>query len=243
MRDGLRRHGIQVEMAGFNDPRPCDFAVVWGWKQFGVINAAPHTLVMEQGYVGDRMKNISVGWDGLNGRARFASGDGSRWRQFEGLMQPWKSGGSYALLCGQVPGDASLAGTNHEAWLQETADRLTVLGLPVLFRPHPLSRNVRTPRGATTSAGSLADDLTGAAVVLTFNSNSGVDAALAGVPTVALDAGSMARPVAADDIRVETPDRTAWVHRLAWCQWTLDEISNGTAWEHLRGIHEYQADH
>jgi hypothetical protein len=30
-----------------------------------------------------------------------------------------------------------------------------------------------------------------------------------------------------------TPDRFAWAHSLAWCQWTLPEIAGGVFWEHV----------
>ena len=33
IRHGLECHGITVEWGEPNEPRPCDFAVMWGWKQ------------------------------------------------------------------------------------------------------------------------------------------------------------------------------------------------------------------
>ena len=86
------------------------------------------------------------------------------------------------------------------------------------------------------ATGSLADCLADARWVVTFNSNSGVDAVLAGVPTVAVDQGAMAWAVTGRDPTVQppTPDRSTWAAELAWCQWTLDEIKKGVAWDHLR---------
>ena len=71
VRAGLERHGIEVEFASTNEPRDCDFAVIWGWKQHAVIDAGRPVLVMERGYIGDRMAYTSMGWNGLDGRALF----------------------------------------------------------------------------------------------------------------------------------------------------------------------------
>ena len=75
-------------------------------------------------------------------------------------------------------------------------------------------------------------------MVVTLNSNSGVDAALAGVPVIAFDEGSMAWPVAGhkpqDAIHPPRPDRLRWAAELAWCQWTDREFETGECWEHLR---------
>lgn len=76
-----------------------------------------------------------------------------------------------------------------------------VYGLPVRFRPHPMEQRrrgfLRQVHGCETDRGPLADSLAGATVVVTWNSNTGVDALLAGKPTVAMGEGSMAAPVAA----------------------------------------------
>jgi hypothetical protein len=101
----------------------------------------------------------------------------------------------------------------------------------VRFRPHPGAQRrggaAEVP-GAATIGGTLAEALAGAALVVTFNSNSGVDAALAGRPVVAMDAGSMAWAVAGHEVaEVVQPDRTAWAARLAWCQFNKAEMESG----------------
>jgi hypothetical protein len=109
--------------------------------------------------------------------------------------------------------------------------------LPVKFRPHPkaIEKGFRhAPIGTQPCAGTLGDALDRAAVAVTWNSNAGVDAVLAGVPLVTMDDGSMAREVSSHRIgALARPDRTAWAHRLAWKQWTIAEIMSGAALEHL----------
>jgi hypothetical protein len=81
---------------------------------------------------------------------------------------------------------------------------------------------------ATLSTGTLAEDLARAAVCVTWNSNAGVEAVLAGVPTVSMCKGSMAYDVTGhvigDMLRLPRED---WAARLAWCQWLPEEIATG----------------
>jgi hypothetical protein len=73
---------------------------------------------------------------------------------------------------------------------------------------------------------------------VTFNSNSGVEAVVDGVPTLSFDIGSMVYEVSGhllDDI--EEPkrfDRTQWLANLCYAQWNPEELRNGEAWDHLK---------
>ncbi len=243
--EGLRTHGIEPEERKAGDWRVSDLAVVWAHRDAKLHEmqrqAGRHYLVLERGYVGDienRRRWTSCGYDGLNGRADFCNGDAGpeRWDQhFAKYMQPWRDGGDYALLMGQVRGDASLTGVDMEQWYAEAAQALSGQGWTVMFRPHP--RDImQAPDGAYTLVGGLDSALSGAGVVCTWNSNSGVDAVLAGVPTIAMDRGSMAWNVAVHEIDAAplTPDRTAWSAALAHTMWSDHEMAAGAAWEHLK---------
>jgi hypothetical protein len=184
----------------------------------------------------------------LNGRAEFPEypdDGGARFRRFHGRLRPWNPEGEYVLLIGQVQGDAALQGRSLSAWYAQTAKEAeAVYGLPVRFRRHPMEsrRGIRrNVPGATLDERPLLEALEGAAVVVTWNSNTGVESMVAGKPTVAIDEGAMAWPVAAHALgEAANPDRSAWAHRLAWRQWSLDEIRNGDALvgivEKLRGL-------
>lgn len=239
--EGLKSHGINPILTIGNYARTKHVAC-WGWRLGKALRAAGHeVLVMERGYLGDRFEWSSLAWNGLNGRGEFgkAPEDSSRFAD-NFTMQPWKQGGDYILIMGQVPGDASLQGRDMMPWYEQAArEAADKYGLPVQFRAHPLAARKghrQKLRNATQSTGELSDALAGAAVVVTFNSNSGVDSVLAGVPTVAVDQGSMAWDVTGRSIGdCVTPERDAWASRLAWCQWRLDEISSGAA---LNGLIE-----
>jgi hypothetical protein len=248
---GLRKHGINVVQARWNSPTVADMVVVWGWKQERVIKPARERgipiLVMERAHLPPRMEWTSCGLNGLCGRATYAKANdgGARWREhFAHIEQPWKAPAidGHVVVFGQVRGDASLWGVDFHKWAQDCTNSLKASGFKVVYRPHPLSVRLQNdlwcPRGATFSTGkAMADDLAGAAFAVTFNSTSGVETVLAGVPTVTFDQGAMAWPVTTHSLDDELirPDRTAWAHDLAWTSWLPAEIENGTMWDHLRG--------
>ena len=243
MADGLKRHGVEVVRVTEGQPVEGDAVVCWGWRIGRKLrDDGFDVLVMERGYVGDieaRRKWVSCGWNGLNGRAKFPKAeDGKRWREhFSGYMQPWQYKDGHVLLVGQVPGDAAVRGGKHLEWLREAYAEIIALGEKVVFRPHPMAGAVSYGNLAPVSTSSLADEWARAKYVVTFNSNTGVDAALAGVPVVVMDEGSMAWPVAGHEIGdIEMPDRDTWAHNLAYAQWSEDEIRAGEAWEYLEAV-------
>ena len=231
---GLEAHGIEVEKITAGAVKT-EHVACWGWRVGKKLHSEGHqVLVMERGYLGDRFAWTSLAWNGLNGKGKFAGCfDDQRFaRHFS--MKPWKTAGDYVLLMGQVPGDASLQGMDLTPWYGHAAMQAqNAYEMPVRFRQHPMSlaRGYRQrPPYTEASTGTLDEALDGAAVVVTYNSNSGVDAVIAGVPTVAMDKGSMAWDVAAHRIGdLIRPDREQWAGHLACKQWTIEEIESGFA--------------
>ena len=233
---GFAELGLKTHITLFGSHLPTKHVVCWGWRLGTRLRQLGHeVLVMERGYVGDRFSYSSLGWNGLNGCADFPeypADNGERFAQLGVEIKPWKTGGDYALILGQVPRDASLKGLDmlpfYEEWARQVKDKF---GLPVRFRQHPevTKRGVnQSVCGAERSTGTLGEDLSHAALCLTYNSNSSVDSVLAGVPTFVADRGSMAWDVCSHRIGERaTPAREVWVHKLAWTQWTIKEIASG----------------
>jgi hypothetical protein len=241
---GLRRHGWEVRVQ--SHPDACDLLVMWGTRKKFAIDTQKQVggevVILERGYLLDRFEWTSVSFGGgLNNRGIFRGPfhDGSRWeRHFAHLMQPWRlldSRRGYALIIGQVPGDMSLGGKDLQPWYESKSFHLHNMGWSVRFRPHPVAverRQVLPVRGAPTIGGTLQAALAGAGMVVTWNSNTGVESVLAGVPTISADCGSMAWTVTGHELgEIVTPDRTAWAHKMAWCQYQRDELESGFAWE------------
>lgn len=240
---GLRAIGVPVTASTGTSART-KFIACWGWRLGKALRARGHdVLIMERGYLGDRFKWTSLAWNGLNGNGHFAEApkdNGERFRQNFPPLKPWNPQGEYVLIMGQVPGDASLRGQDLIPWYTSAAQQAREhYNLPVHFRPHPeaIKKGHRQiVRGTDRSRGTLDEALAGAALVITYNSNSAVDAVLAGKPTIAGDKGSMAWPVTGHAINdIVTPDREPWAHELAWRQWQLEEIKSGKALSALVG--------
>ncbi len=199
-------------------------------------------LVVERGFI-HRDRYFMVGWGGLNGRADFCNANchGDRFRQLAIRVAPWRTTGKNIVLCGQIPWDAAVQHTDHNAWCRNTAAGLAKLSnRPIIFRPHPLQPDAvdmtSIPVVISQNA-TLEGDLEDAWAVVTFNSNAGVEATLAGVPAFAADIGAMGYAILNKDFKhIESPampDRKQWLFNLAYAQWTLDEIADGKALVHL----------
>ena len=229
------------------DIRQCnghnDIAVIWGTRYLRALGGYRHKVIMEAGYFRDRLKYYSLGIGGLNGRADFnnTNSPSDRWVKHGVPRQPWRDGsGDYILVIGQVPGDMATAGIDLAQWYDRIIDQITAMtDMPVCFRPHPKAPLSRPSPGKALIQDPvpLNDALERASHVVTYNSTTGVDAAIAGVPVYTEDRGSMAWPIAAhtlyDLFNFKLPDRCQWLYNLAYTQWTAAELADGTAWGHL----------
>lgn len=157
----------------------------------------------------------------------------------------------YVLICGQIPWDAQLQHLpNYKKWLINlVTDIKKYTNRKIVYRPHPKQKSsnpmsVTMLHGTTTSkVPTLEEDIKKAWVVLSFNSNSLVEALLEGVPFFSFDSGSMVHDIANHELsKIETPTfpdsqtRMQTLYDIAYSQYTLDEIESGVFWTHL--IHE-----
>jgi len=83
---------------------------------------------------------------------------------------------------------------------------------------------------------SLEADIMLAHTVIGTSGTALFDALVRGVPGVCLDPRNVCAPVCVDSIDAELyrGDREAWLHDMSYCQFTLEEIADGTAWELLK---------
>lgn len=233
---GLAKHGIYSEIAHAYEPDPVlsgewDFVATWGHK----FTVNQPQLVLEAGYINgqsgnyvkDRLQFVSAGWSGLHGRAdpgRLGCPP-DRWSDLDLMLLPWHESGEYVLVCDQHPGDS--CAPQDRRWWHHVNDYYAGW-CDVIYRPHPLL--------AGESLQPLCAALRGARACYTWNSTAGIEAVIAGVPTWALDAGSMVREVAAHRIgdKPRLVEREQWAYDLAYRQWTHDELASGEAWETLQ---------
>lgn len=200
-------------------------------------------IILETGYInrGDMPDNhYAVGLNNMNGRADFRNSNSppDRANLLNVDLKPWRKAGEHILLCGQVPWDSSVEGVDHQAWLLKAFDTLIQhTDRPIMFRKHPLSPEIELPLSMMSRGGPIEKDLEGAWAHVSYNSNSGVDAVLNGIPSFAFDDYSMVAKLAKRDLAAiedpATPDRTQWLNDIAYAQWTPEELANGSAWKHL----------
>ena len=201
-------------------------------------------IVLETGYVnrGDgEHHHYAAGFNGLNGRADFRNQGvmpSDRWTLLGKTLQPYTPG-THIILCGQVPWDASVEGTQHLKWIAGIAANLQkITNKPIVYRPHPLAPQPPI-EGCERPMRFIEDDLQRAHAVVCWNSNTGVDAAIAGKPVFAFDEGSMVWDICSRGLlSIDTPakpQRQMWANALAYAQWTPEEMAKGLAWKHLVG--------
>lgn len=125
------------------------------------------------------------------------------------------------------------------AWIADTIRAIrSVTDMPILFRPRP-SHNPAppVPEGTILDEGPLADSLAKAAFVVSHGGNLGCDAVIAGRPHVALGP-SPALCLSSKSLEVEVlpteAQRHRWMKALAYCQYSMDEIADGTMWKWVR---------
>lgn len=233
---GLKELGVNASVRHYGSGTKA--VACWGWRKGQELKKQGHdVLVFERAYLGDRFSWTSIAWNGLNARGDFCLPKVITPERFERNFQPlapWKEDGDYILIMGQVPGDMSLQGLDLTCFYEDIAQQLTAhYGMPVYYRPHLHGRTNFKPR-VPLMEGDLETAIAGAFLVVTYNSNSGVDAVVRGVPALSYDKGSMAWEVTGHAVdAIIRPDRAAWAHRLAHCQWTPEEIDRGDYWERM----------
>lgn len=247
----------EKHLVPFEEYQPSDVAVVFGtfkkdipasWRRGVVIEEQKKrkkpVVILDSGYV-KRGSGVNAyyacGLNGLNGHADFKNKNmpPDRWQALGVPLLPWRKTGSHVVLCGQVPWDASVQHIDMIAWLHETAKLIRQnTDREIVYRPHPLAVKQSPARlpGCRTSVVALKEDLNNAWAVVTYNSNTGVDAILHGIPNFCLGTGSMTYGVSSRDLGLLErpflpPHREQWAYNLAFTQWRPDEMA--AAWEHL----------
>jgi hypothetical protein len=192
------------------------------------------TLILDLGYMrratgpADPTGYNQAGWDRLCNPPAVAP-DGTRLASLGIRAAPNIDieQGQPMLVCAQVPHDTQhhLDQPTLTGWLCRTA-RESFPSLPMVWRSHP-KHPMPTPAGMTAQDPRfvpLADALRSVSGVITYNSTAGVEAIIAGVPVYCHASAHYAAVATA-----ARAERQAYLERLAWGQWTCDELASGEA--------------
>jgi hypothetical protein len=162
-----------------------------------------------------------------------------RVRMFRLEIEKWHSG-TAVLVAGMGAKSAEVEGIDPESWeraaikqIQKFTDRR------IIYRPKPSWREAR-PIGGTiysTRHESLCTVLDQCHAVVTHHSNVAIDGLLAGVPAFCWN--GVAKPMSKQNLAsIHEPlypeGREQWAADIAYCQWSVSEMSMGMPWRHLK---------
>lgn len=217
MAEGLKAIGLPSTITS-DRFRHDGIPVLLGTSCWRAIEGTGDYLLVDRCSFGDTNQWVSLIWNGHGRRGDHRiprEAPASRWESMDLVLVPWRQRGSRVVLCGQTESYSPV--WTLDAWYRSV--RATH------FRAHPAGDN---PTGLPVALDF--DD----AVAVTLNSSVAVQCVMQGIPTVTMDEGSMAWDVTGHSLEdIRTPDRLPWMHRLAWTQWSHDEIREGRPIAHL----------
>jgi hypothetical protein len=195
-------------------------------------------------YPADRFENLKINWPG------------------------WKNNpDGHILLMLQLPGDASLRGHNIYDWAFHTVQDLrNYTDKKIVIRPHPLAplrsgeefydfffklhnKKLLNVSVSDINEKTLSQDLAEAFCSISFTSGSAIDSILHGIPTIATDPGNFAYEISSQypeeilNVKRATNEQVYhWLKKLAYHQWSSDEMHSGKVWEYLYPIVKLQTE-
>jgi hypothetical protein len=206
---------------------------------------------------GNSKKFLRYSYDGIfpsTGEYCNSTPNPARWELIKSQLginlKPWKKNGKTILICCQRDGGWSMNNQPLMPWLIKTVNNIRkCTDMPITVRFHPNDKNTvlhkrdlaryRLKDVMVSHVSNILEDFQTATAVVNHNSSPGVVAAIEGIPVFLTDPNnSQARDVAHTNFSfLENPrdfDRELWIQRMAQMHWTLDEVKDGTAWQHLR---------
>lgn len=152
--------------------------------------------------------------------------DTERWKRLGLELKPWRTEGEHILVCPNrsfgVPGRSM-----PPDWAEKCEARLRkITKRPIKIRRHPGNNEPARP---------LSEDLRNAWAVYVWTSSCGVHSLVEGIPTFVDAPYWIMKDAAAtgDPESPATPERQPHFEKMAWAQWTIDEIATGAPFRHI----------
>lgn len=236
---GLRKLDFEI-CERVNNPHAGDVLVSWNmypsnepvadaWRRDGA-----KVLIAENGYIGkdaDGQQLYALARDGHNGSGKWFVGPQDRWGVLRINLQPFRVGTGPVIVRAQR-GIGTKQMASPARWARDTVAALQKVSTrPVILRLHP-GMDMKQERDDPDEKA-----LATAHSVVIWASSFGVKALVAGVPVFCAAPHWIAKGMAKSVDQF--PDtsildiRPTVFHRLAWAQWTIDEIASGVPFEYL----------
>jgi len=244
--NGFEALGYKVKLAfpTNQDVRAEDVVVTWNLnpRYRGAAHAAKRAgaslIVAENGYIpaeNSAEHHYALARDGHNGSGFWFVGEEDRWAKLGRNLHPWRGyPDGHILICDQrgIGSDIMKCPRPFIEPLLPKLERIFARHDKrkkprFVFRAHP---------GRHQSKLTLAQELQGARAMVTWASNAANEALLMGYPAFRTAPFHVNEAVLTDVSLLPTPpetDRLAGFKKLAWAQWSLTEIGDGSAFKWL----------
>lgn len=201
----------------------------------------------------NRLKYLRFSMDGVfptTGNYFDSIVDPNRWikisKDLNLELKPWRSKGKHILLCCQRNGGWSMGGIDVASWVKSTVAELKhYTDRPIIVRAHPgdrMAKQYLANIGLTVSTNeSIKQDLKDCHATVMYNSSPSVASVIEGIPTFITDpqpkksqAYFVSNKRLQDIENPLMPERQQWIEKLCMSHWKFDELSDGSAWNHMR---------
>ena len=210
-------------------------------------------VVLEVGGI-KRNETFKVGINGVNREADFANQtfDGERWKKLNIELKPWRSTGDTIIICGQHHRSHQWRNNpTMNLWFEQQINEIRKhTDRPIVIRPHP-----RNPTGFdiskwknvtkvlpqrdynTVDDTDFKETLKQAWAVVNYSSNPAMMSVFNGIP-VFVSEQSLCYDVGNTSLNninnPAMPDRSNWANKLAYTEWTTEEIKQGLPWQRIK---------
>jgi len=147
-----------------------------------------------------------------------------RWRALGVKPRPWRRDGKHVLITPLTDDFGAFYGIDPDRWSDAVVNEISRhTNRKIVVRPKP--------KGNAPAANSFTDDLKDCWCLVTHSSNTAIVALLEGIPVIILgESGAKPLSWTYDNLEApDWPDREPLFHWLAYNQFTLDELRDGTA--------------
>ena len=243
-------HQVRTEIANSNTNFLCIETPLLGRRMFQ--RNAQYRIGINGFLAGDAIFTDEIDYPGI------------RLRKQNIVYEGWKKQrGDKIIVALQLNGDASLRGMDINHWCISTINKIrTQTDRPIEIRMHPGVSDkgiddhlplykylaFENPKDVKLVSGRdlpWEDHILDAHCVVAYTSGLSVDAVLNGIPVIAVDMGNFTYNISSNSLcDIENPlmlDETKiqqWLYNLSFCQWSVEEMEDGTAWRHLKPLVE-----
>lgn len=231
---GLKRCGFKIRSSNtFRQGRPGDVLVLWNRMGDGhrlgldMEKAGGTVLVAENGYLAEQQpaRHLALAIGYHNGAGKWPFNGPERWDGWNIDLKPWRQPGGETVILPQRGIGSPKVAMPH-GWAQ----KMKALGR---VRQHPGNKQFKF---------GLEQDLRKASEVITWGSGAAIRALTWGIPVFHAFprwiGAQAARPLAdrAQGPKTDDEARLAMFRRLAWAQYSMQEIESGMAFDTLLGM-------